>query len=45
MEETLPEMYNQLFDVQRKLEKHYNDMQDIEFTIEDGKLWILQTRN
>ncbi|MDX1949177.1 MAG: pyruvate, phosphate dikinase [Rickettsiales bacterium] len=45
MEETLPEVYNQLVDIYKKLEKHYRDMQDIEFTVEDGKLWMLQTRN
>ncbi len=45
MEETLPEVYSQLVDIYKKLEKHYRDMQDIEFTVEDGKLWMLQTRN
>ena len=35
----------ELNDIQDKLEKHYKDMQDIEFTIQDGKLWLLQTRN
>jgi pyruvate,orthophosphate dikinase len=44
LEEAMPKLYKQLFDIQRKLEKHYTDMQDIEFTIEDGKLWMLQTR-
>lgn len=44
LEETMPELYKELFDTQVKLEKHYNDMQDLEFTIQDGKLWILQTR-
>ncbi len=45
MEESLPEVYAQLVDIYKKLEKHYRDMQDIEFTVEDGKLWMLQTRN
>lgn len=44
LEEEFPEVYKQLEDVRNKLEKHYRDMQDIEFTIENGKLWILQTR-
>jgi pyruvate, orthophosphate dikinase len=45
MEEALPEVYGQLVEVYRKLEGHYRDMQDIEFTVERGKLWMLQTRN
>jgi pyruvate,orthophosphate dikinase len=45
MEETLPEVYKQLVEIYKKLEKHYRDMQDIEFTVEMGKLWMLQTRN
>ncbi len=45
LEEALPESYKQLFATQEKLEKHFRDMQDIEFTIEDGKLFLLQTRN
>jgi pyruvate,orthophosphate dikinase len=45
LEETMPELYKQLDDVQTKLENHYKDMQDMEFTIQTGKLWILQTRN
>jgi pyruvate,orthophosphate dikinase len=45
LEETMPKVYQDLFDIQRKLEKHYTDMQDIEFTIQDGKLWMLQTRS
>ena len=45
MEETLPEVYKQLVEIYKKLEKHYRDMQDIEFTVEEGKLWMLQTRN
>ena len=45
LEETMPELYKELDDVQDKLEKHYRDMQDLEFTIQEGKLWLLQTRN
>jgi len=45
LEETMPTLYHQLNDVQQKLENHYTDMQDIEFTIQEGKLWMLQTRN
>ncbi len=45
MEEVFPELYQELVDIYQKLEKHYKDMQDIEFTIEEGKLWILQTRS
>ncbi|MEN6444619.1 MAG: pyruvate, phosphate dikinase [Candidatus Cloacimonas sp.] len=45
LEETMPETYLELFEVQRKLENHYRDMQDMEFTIQEGKLWLLQTRN
>jgi pyruvate,orthophosphate dikinase len=45
LEELMPDVYKQLFTTQKKLEKHYKDMQDIEFTIEDKKLWLLQTRN
>ncbi len=45
LEETMPEAYKQLFEIQKKLEEHYKDMQDLEFTIQEGKLWILQTRN
>ncbi len=44
LEEAMPTIYKQLFDVQTKLEQHYKDMQDIEFTVQDGKLWLLQTR-
>jgi pyruvate,orthophosphate dikinase len=40
----MPEAYNQFMDITAKLEKHYKDMQDVEFTIEHGKLWMLQTR-
>ena len=45
MEEAMPELYNQLNVLQDKLEKHYHDMQDMEFTVQEGKLWFLQTRN
>ena len=45
MREEFPEIYSQLLETMDRLEKHYRDMQDIEFTIEDGKLNILQTRN
>jgi pyruvate,orthophosphate dikinase len=45
MEEAMPEIYKQLDVLQDKLEKHYHDMQDMEFTVQDGKLWFLQTRN
>lgn len=45
LEETMPELYNELNHYQTQLEDHYADMQDMEFTIEEGKLWILQTRN
>jgi len=44
LEEELPRPYAELVRIQRKLEKHYRDMQDIEFTVEQGKLWMLQTR-
>ncbi len=44
LEEKMPKVYKQLFTIRQKLEKHYTDMQDIEFTIEDGRLWMLQTR-
>jgi pyruvate,orthophosphate dikinase len=44
LEETMPEVYAQLEDVYKKLEGHYRDMQDIEFTIQSGKLYLLQTR-
>jgi pyruvate,orthophosphate dikinase len=43
--EPLPEAYKQFLDIVSKLEKHYKDMQDVEFTIEHGRLWMLQTRN
>jgi len=44
LEETMPPVYKQLVAIRNKLERHYRDMQDIEFTIERGKLWMLQTR-
>ncbi len=45
LEELFPELYRELDQLQNKLELHYHDMQDLEFTIQEGKLWILQTRN
>jgi len=45
LEEVMPEVYQQLFELQKKLDHHYRDMQDVEFTIQEGKLWMLQTRN
>jgi pyruvate, orthophosphate dikinase len=45
LEELMPSIYAELNEYQNKLEKHYRDMQDMEFTIQEGKLWILQTRN
>jgi pyruvate,orthophosphate dikinase len=45
MEEAMPEVYQQLKKIFLKLEKHYRDMQDIEFTVENNKLWMLQTRS
>ncbi len=44
LEKRMPEIYNQLCEIFQKLEKHYRDMQDVEFTIEEGKLYLLQTR-
>ncbi len=44
LEEVMPELYKQLDGIQKKLERHYKDMQDIEFTIQKGRLWMLQTR-
>ncbi|HQB65036.1 MAG TPA: pyruvate, phosphate dikinase, partial [Fibrobacteraceae bacterium] len=44
LEEIMPAAYKELDEIQQKLEDHYKDMQDVEFTIEDGKLWMLQTR-
>lgn len=45
LKKTMPKSYQQFMDITGKLEKHYKDMQDVEFTIERGKLWMLQTRN
>ena len=45
LEEAMPTIYKELMVTQKKLENHYRDMQDLEFTIQDNKLWILQTRN
>ena len=45
LEEVMPDLYRQLVEIYQKLEHHYRDMQDLEFTIEKGKLWLLQTRN
>ncbi|MCH8287519.1 MAG: pyruvate, phosphate dikinase [Candidatus Marinimicrobia bacterium] len=44
LESIMPELYNELNDIRNKLENHYRDTQDIEFTIQEGKLWMLQTR-
>jgi len=45
LEELMPNIYQQLLQAETKLEKHYADMQDVEFTIQEGRLWMLQTRN
>ena len=45
MEEAMPDLYQELNTIQQKLEDHYKDMQDMEFTVQEGKLWFLQTRN
>ena len=45
LEESMPECAKDLIETQQKLEDHYKDMQDLEFTIQNGKLWLLQTRN
>ena len=45
MEEIMPNVYKQLHKILKKLEKHYKDMQDVEFTVENKKLWMLQTRS
>ena len=45
MEEAMPKVYKQLDQILKKLEKHYKDMQDVEFTVENQKLWMLQTRS
>ena len=44
LEGNMPKLYKELHSYELRLENHYKDMQDIEFTIEDGKLWMLQTR-
>ncbi len=44
LEAKFPKAYSQLVDIEKKLERHYTDMQDLEFTIENGTLWLLQTR-
>ena len=45
MEESMPKLYSELNKILKKLERHYKDMQDVEFTVENNKLWILQTRS
>lgn len=45
LQDSMPEVYQQFTDIAKKLENHYTDVQDMEFTIERGKLWMLQTRN
>jgi len=45
LEELMPDIYRQLLDAETRLENHYKDMQDVEFTIQEGRLWMLQTRN
>ncbi|MGB7989493.1 MAG: pyruvate, phosphate dikinase [Candidatus Methylophosphatis roskildensis] len=45
LEELMPDIYKQLLTAESSLEKHYSDMQDVEFTIQEGRLWMLQTRN
>ena len=45
LEELMPEAYQELYDIQERLEEHYSEMQDLEFTIQEGRLWLLQTRN
>jgi len=45
MEEAMPKVYSELYKILKKLERHYKDMQDVEFTVENKKLWILQTRS
>jgi pyruvate,orthophosphate dikinase len=45
LEELMPDIYQQLLQAETRLEKHYADMQDVEFTIQEGRLWMLQTRN
>ena len=45
MEESMPKVFKQLDKILKVLEKHYKDMQDVEFTVENNKLWMLQTRS
>ena len=45
LEKVMPDVYNQLRDITSRMEQHYRDMQDFEFTIQDGRLYMLQTRN
>lgn len=45
LEELMPELYRQLIEAETRLENHFRDMQDLEFTIQEGRLWMLQTRN
>ncbi len=45
LEQDMPKVFAQLMAIRKKLEKHYKDMQDVEFTVQNGKLWMLQTRN
>jgi len=45
LEEAMPEIYKEMDEIQTKLENHYRDMQDMEFTVQEGKLWFLQTRS
>ena len=45
MEESMPKVFKQLDKILKILEKHYKDMQDVEFTVENNKLWMLQTRS
>ncbi|MBW2703648.1 MAG: pyruvate, phosphate dikinase, partial [Deltaproteobacteria bacterium] len=45
LRQIMPEQYQEVWDISKKLERHYHDMQDMEFTIQRGKLWMLQTRN
>lgn len=45
LEELMPKIFKELCNIAKKLEKHFKDMQDIEFTVQEGKLWLLQTRN
>ena len=45
MQRALPEAFEQLIETMRRLEEHYRDVQDIEFTVEDGRLYLLQTRS